>query len=137
MILSALLVDTGKFICVLMLFEVGFSMLILSMNQPYYALVELSTPGQTNKVLTTNEDFVANPLHAFEKLFFGLFGLTSISDLKFTKHIEDWTTVGFKIVYAMYQLMASIVLINLLIAMMSDTFARIAVSWSQKMWLIY
>ena len=42
-IISSLLVDTGKFLAVLMLFEVGFSMLVLSMNQPYYALV--STGG--------------------------------------------------------------------------------------------
>ena len=66
---------------------------------------------------------------AFEKLFFSLFGLTGLNDLKMTKHIEDWTINLFKLVFGLYLLMASIVLINLLIAMMSDTYQRIEVSF--------
>ena len=42
-----------------------------------------------------------------------------------TKHIEDWTLGLFKIIFAMYLLVTAIVLINLLIAMMSDTYQRI------------
>ena len=120
--------DTGKFLAVLMLFELGFSMLILCMNQPYYAITELTaTSDQTQVVLETNDDFVPNPIHAFEKLFFSLFGLSGVNDLKMTKHIGDWTLNMFKIVFAFYLLMAVIVLINLLIAMMSDTYQRIQV----------
>ena len=128
-IISSLLVDTGKFLAVLMLFELGFSMLILAMNQPYFALTELSDDDeQTKTILETNDDFVPNPIHAFEKLFFSLFGLTSVNDLKMTKHIGDWTMIEFKLVFGLYLLIAQIVLINLLIAMMSDTYQRIQVS---------
>jgi hypothetical protein len=31
-----------------------------------------------------------NPLDALERLFFALFGLTTVQDLKMSEHIEDW-----------------------------------------------
>ena len=31
-----------------------------------------------------------NPLDALERLFFALFGLTTVTDLKMSEHIEDW-----------------------------------------------
>lgn len=65
------------------------------------------------------------PLHAFERLFFALFGLTRPEDLKMTTHIGEWTVEIFKIIFAIYLLVTVIVLINLLIAMMSDTYQRI------------
>ena len=68
-----------------------------------------------------------NPLHAFEKLFFSLFGLTKPEELRMTKHVEDWTIILFKCVFGVYLLTCGIVLINLLIAMMSDTYQRIQV----------
>ena len=127
-IISSLLVDTGKFLAVLMLFEVGFSMLVLSMNQPYFALTELSdSVDQTKTILQSTDDFVPNPLHAFERLFFALYGLTKPEDLRMTKHVEEWTLNLFKCVFGVYLLTAAIVLINLLIAMMSDTYQRIQV----------
>ena len=72
---------------------------------------------------------VANPttIHALERLFFSLFGLTRPEDLKMTNRIDDWTLELFKIVFALYLLVTAIVLINLLIAMMSDTYQRIQV----------
>jgi hypothetical protein len=44
-----------------------------------------------------------------------------------TNGIDDWTLELFKIVFALYLLVTAIVLINLLIAMMSDTYQRIQV----------
>ena len=41
-IISSLIVDTMKFFVILMLFEGGFSMLVISMNQPYSVAVGLS-----------------------------------------------------------------------------------------------
>lgn len=129
-IIISLLVDTGKFLAVLMLFEVGFSMLVVSMNQPYYAKTDLTGKvEQTKVVLDVNEGFVPTPIDALEKLFFSLFGLQRPEDLKMNNHLEDWTVSLFKIVFTAYLLIASIVLINLLIAMMSDTYQRIQVSF--------
>ncbi len=63
----------------------------------------------------------------FEFLFFALFGLHKAQDLKQSElNTEtEWTLVMFKIVFAAYLLVTVIVLINLLIAMMSDTYQRI------------
>jgi Ion transport protein len=73
-----------------------------------------------------------NPISAFEKLFFAVFGLTNwdnlqikSSDKKFDQ--PEWTSILFKIVFGMYLLVSVVVLINLLIAMMSDTYQRIQV----------
>ena len=79
-------------------------------------------------MLDINKSFVPTPLDAFERLFFSLFGLQRPEDLMMNAHLEEWTLGLFKLVFSTYLLMASIVLINLLIAMMSDTYQRIQVS---------
>ena len=128
-IIISLLVDTAKFLAVLMLFELGFSMLVVSMNQPYYAQTDLTDdPKQTKVIIDVNGGFVPTPLDAFERLFFALFGLQRPEDLKMNDHVEQWTLQVFKLIFGLYLLMAGIVLINLLIAMMSDTYQRIQVS---------
>ena len=81
-----------------------------------------------------------SPLEAFERLFFALFGLTKPSDLKFTNNIEEWTINLFKLVFGLYLLLTAIVLINLLIAMMSDTYqvwpySLFAYSWGKTSFL--
>lgn len=68
-----------------------------------------------------------NPITAFELLFFAVFGQTSAEILQQEKNSQEWTTVLFKIVYGVYMLVSVVVLINLLIAMMSDTYQRIQV----------
>jgi hypothetical protein len=54
-IISSLMVDLGKFLTILLLFEFGFSMFTMAMNQPYFALTEMSdTIEQTAIVLDKN-----------------------------------------------------------------------------------
>ena len=64
---------------------------------------------------------------AFERLFFALFGLTRPEDLQIDKYVGAWTLEMYKVIFAIYLLVTVIVLINLLIAMMSDTYQRIQV----------
>ena len=61
----------------------------------------------------------------FEIPFFALFGITNYDDMKFSNYIQPGTYYMFKAVFATYLTMTIIVLINLLIAMMSDTYCRI------------
>ena len=74
-----------------------------------------------------------NPLLAFELLFFAVFGQTSYEDLTVRPpagqpaYRPAWTENLFKVVFGMYLLVSVVVLINLLIAMMSDTYQRIQV----------
>lgn len=68
------------------------------------------------------------PIIAFERLFFAVFGQTSPDDINSQRHTRpEWTEILFKLVYGIYMLVSVIVLINLLIAMMSDTYQRIQV----------
>lgn len=75
-----------------------------------------------------------NPIKAFELLFFAIFGQTDVDKLKIetyyvTKYNNQpyWTEVLFKIIYGIYMLVSVVVLINLLIAMMTDTYQKIQV----------
>ena len=84
------------------------------------------------------------PLQVFIKLFFSLFGLSkyvkqkinnpnnfsslpSYHELNMTSNNPAGLMYLFQIVFALYMLVTTIVLINLLIAMMSDTYQRIQV----------
>lgn len=70
-----------------------------------------------------------NPFSALELLFYGVFGQTTPEKLQVSsKSQPDWTTVLFKFITGVYLLLAVVVLINLLIAMMSDTYQRIQVA---------
>lgn len=74
-----------------------------------------------------------NPLSAFELLFFAIFGQTTYGELRVTSRQgqpplrPQWTDNLFKVLFGLYMLVSVVVLINLLIAMMSDTYQRIQV----------
>lgn len=73
------------------------------------------------------------PLVAFELLFFAVFGQTTYEDLMVKPepgkplYRPAWTSNLFKVVFGVYMLVSVVVLVNLLIAMMSDTYQRIQV----------
>lgn len=80
-----------------------------------------------------------NLITSFELLFFAVFGQTTTEQtivdkfpppqgVQATATQPAWTEYLFKIVFGVYMLVSVIVLINLLIAMMSDTYQRIQVS---------
>ena len=76
---------------------------------------------------------VKNPIQVFDLLFFAVFGMTTTEQLKTTDWMRTnnnqplWTDVLFKVTFAIYMLVSVVVLINLLIAMMTDTYQRIQV----------
>lgn len=68
------------------------------------------------------------PFVAFERLFFAVFGQTTTVDIiTMRQERPEWTETLFKLVFGIYLLVSVVVLINLLIAMMSDTYQRIQV----------
>lgn len=69
-----------------------------------------------------------SPVDAFELLFFAVFGMATHTDLKKADDHPPWTVYLFKAVFGVYMLVSVVVLINLLIAMMSDTYQRIQVN---------
>lgn len=73
------------------------------------------------------------PFVAFERLFFAVFGQTTNDDINPMPDLRPaWTEGFFKIIFGTYLLVSVIVLINLLIAMMSDTYQRIQVNYSNQ-----
>ncbi|CAK9795072.1 Transient receptor potential-gamma protein [Anthophora quadrimaculata] len=66
-----------------------------------------------------------SPVLAVELLFFAIFGQTTHEQFKVETVQPDWTKVLFKLTFGIYMLVSVVVLINLLIAMMSDTYQRI------------
>lgn len=78
-----------------------------------------------------------HPINAFELLFFAVFGQTTTDQTQVDKMNGSptqpqpyWVEYLFKIVFGVYMLVSVVVLINLLIAMMSDTYQRIQVVFS-------
>lgn len=73
---------------------------------------------------------VMSPLAVFDLLFFAVFGQTQENAVRVPnwQHSQpSWTAVPFKIFFGIYMLVSVVVLINLLIAMMTDTYQRIQV----------
>ncbi|XP_026842997.1 serine/threonine-protein phosphatase 6 regulatory ankyrin repeat subunit A isoform X2 [Drosophila persimilis] len=78
------------------------------------------------------DDLRMHPINSFELLFFAVFGQTTTEQTQVDK-IKNvatptqpyWVEYLFKIVFGIYMLVSVVVLINLLIAMMSDTYQRI------------
>lgn len=67
-----------------------------------------------------------NPILAVELLFFAIFGQTTHEQFKVNSSDQPpWTISLFKLAFGIYMLVSVVVLINLLIAMMSDTYQRI------------
>ncbi|XP_047368106.1 transient-receptor-potential-like protein [Vespa velutina] len=69
-----------------------------------------------------------NPIRITEYLFFAIFGQKNTDDFSISarhKLQPKWTIYLFKISFSLYMLVTVIILINLLIAMMSDTYQSI------------
>lgn len=88
-----------------------------------------------SKILIIQSTVRLNPITSFELLFFAVFGQTTTEQTQVDKIQTPsvrtqplWTDYLFKMVFGVYMLVSVIVLINLLIAMMSDTYQRIQVS---------
>ncbi|XP_046389393.1 ankyrin-3 [Ischnura elegans] len=126
-IIGDLMKDLARFAAVLSIFIFGFSMHVVALNQPF--------KNQTPEEIKANKKAISytglfaevrlSPLNAFERLFFAVFGMTDANSLKVEKEQPDWTLNLFKFVFGIYMVVSVVVLINLLIAMMSDTYQRI------------
>ncbi|XP_043267430.1 serine/threonine-protein phosphatase 6 regulatory ankyrin repeat subunit A-like isoform X3 [Venturia canescens] len=122
-IIGNLMKDLARFLAVLAIFVFGFSMHFVALNQAFKNGVDQLDRGTgKNKAFS---DVKMNPVLAFEYLFFAVFGQTTHSELKVETMQPEWTSVLFKLAFGVYMLVSVVVLINLLIAMMSDTYQRI------------
>ncbi|XP_052864009.1 poly [ADP-ribose] polymerase tankyrase-1 [Anopheles cruzii] len=127
-IIGDLLKDLARFLAVLAIFVFGFSMHIVALNQSFhnFSVDEIRRLPRTVASAAYFSDVPMTPIIAFERLFFAVFGQTSPDDINSQRSSRpEWTENLFKIVFGIYMLVSVVVLINLLIAMMSDTYQRI------------
>ena len=108
-IIGHLMADVLRFLFILLLFVISFALQLYALYKPLHEDEQLyEDPSQTPSFSSI-----------IESLFFGLFGLTSKDEISEGKHKLA------KIIFAVYIVLCVIILINLLIAMMSDTYQRI------------
>ncbi|XP_066253302.1 serine/threonine-protein phosphatase 6 regulatory ankyrin repeat subunit B isoform X3 [Euwallacea similis] len=145
-IIGNLMKDLARFLAVLAIFVFGFSMQFVALNQPFGGKKPLDRKpfedGEDAECFGSKrrcskrprlelDGMTMNPLLAFELLFFAVFGQTTYDELtvkprKGSQYWRPpWTDNLFKVVFGIYMLVSVVVLINLLIAMMSDTYQRI------------
>ena len=117
-IIVELIQDLLKFLAILAIFLAGFTLHICAIYQPVYR-------NHVNDSIPTFVQAFIFPTRTGEMLFFALFGLVEPDDMP-AKHLSpNFSRFIMKIVFGIYMMITIVVLINLLIAMMSNTYQRI------------
>lgn len=123
-IIRDLMKDLIRFLVILAIFMLGFTCHLAAIYQPVFPetvpLTDMGD-GDGSGAAISRADFST----LFELLFFSLFGLVDPDNLPLIHRSPDWVIVLAKITFGTYEIVTLIVLINLLIAMMSDTYQRI------------
>ncbi|XP_022687869.1 transient receptor potential cation channel subfamily A member 1 homolog [Varroa jacobsoni] len=120
-IIRDLIKDLMRFLAILLIFLVGFSLNMCAVYQPVFK----PDQGGGNVTLPVLGAEFQSPLNTFEMLFFSLFGLVE-PDYMPPLHLSPaFSKIIVKVVFGVYMMVTVVVLINLLIAMMSDTYQRI------------
>ena len=117
-IIRDLMQDLVRFLVILLIFMTGFTAHLAAVYKPMYS------NDSKQSVLNPNFGF----LKCFELLFFSLFGLTEIQLLDPSQEQYKFPNAMFtlaRFTFGVYNIITIVVLINLLIAMMSDTYQRI------------
>ncbi|XP_055489860.1 short transient receptor potential channel 1-like [Leucoraja erinacea] len=124
-IIRDLMKDLARFAIILALFHVAFTMQLAAVYQPVYPVPPFN-PSAGNRSDSEQVLYdIQDPLDITVLLFFALFGMVDPDSLPALYRTPIFTQFIVKFVFGMYLVMTLIVLINLLIAMMSDTYQRI------------
>ncbi|KAL3075605.1 hypothetical protein niasHT_034972 [Heterodera trifolii] len=123
-IIRDLMYDLTRFLVILLLFVAGFTLHVTSIFQPAYQPVDEDSAELMR---------LASPSQTLEMLFFSLFGLVEPDSMPPLHLVPDFAKIVLKFLFGIYMMVTLIVLINLLIAMMSDTYQRIQAQ-SDKEW---
>ncbi|XP_041932384.1 transient receptor potential cation channel, subfamily N, member 1 [Alosa sapidissima] len=124
-IIRDLMKDLGRFAVILVLFHAAFTMSLSAVCQPVYpANVRDVDPDNATETLDAPEPELT-PLDVSVLLFFALFGLTEPEAMPALERSPPAAAVVAHLAFGIYLVVTVIVLINLLIAMMSDTYQRI------------
>ena len=114
-IIGHLVVDVLRFLLILSIFFTSFALQLTAVFKP------LDVDGESYETIKASPDF----MKIVELLFFSLFGLTNQKDFSAEGSVPMNARDMSKVVFGLYNVLCIIVLINLLIAMMSDTYQRL------------
>uniref|UniRef100_A0A7E4VBG3 Ion_trans domain-containing protein n=1 Tax=Panagrellus redivivus TaxID=6233 RepID=A0A7E4VBG3_PANRE len=123
-IIRDLMYDLTRFLVILALFVAGFTLHVTSIFQPAYQPVDEDSAELMR---------LSSAMQTLEMLFFSLFGLVEPDNMPPLHLVPDFAKIVLKLLFGIYMMVTLIVLINLLIAMMSDTYQRIQAQ-SDKEW---
>lgn len=130
-IIEGLLKDLFKFGVIVLMFMVAFTMWLAAVYQPVFTCGVAPqnrtctfTPIVDNGV-NESAGHIQHPGYTFQLFFFALFGLVEPDLLPPTEQSPVYSIYLVQIVFGLFNIIMLIVLINLLIAMMSDTYQRI------------
>lgn len=139
-IIQDLMKDMMRFLVIMGIFLVGFSLTVSAIYVPIFEpiqAVDVAQLAQHNQLPAAQQigaglalspsvglDF-QSPLFTFEMLFYSLFGLVEPDFMPPMHSSPAISNVIMKLVFGVYMMITVVVLINLLIAMMSNTYQRI------------
>ncbi|XP_030045854.1 serine/threonine-protein phosphatase 6 regulatory ankyrin repeat subunit B-like [Microcaecilia unicolor] len=124
-IIRDLIKDLTRFAVILGLFHVAFTMQLSAVYQPVYPEPKMNQSIVNENGTAKNDYPIQDPVDITVVLFFSLFGLIDPECLPPLNRTPHFTFVIVRFVFGVYLVVTLIVLINLLIAMMSDTYQRI------------
>ncbi|XP_061164348.1 transient-receptor-potential-like protein [Saccostrea echinata] len=130
--LGCMLIDIGKFLFIFFLVLTSFA---CGMTQLYWYYYNSRVPEDPVAFVSLGESYAT--------LYWSLFGITTKHDLRI-QNGQNFTEMLGRLMFMLYHCMAIIVLINMLIAMMSNSFQNIEnhadMEWKfsrSKLWMGY
>lgn len=145
-IIQDLMKDMMRFLVIMGIFLVGFSLTVSAIYVPVFEppiavqeqALQVQGSGVAHNPLPAAQQIGASspltpstglefqsPLFTFEMLFYSLFGLVEPDFMPPMHSSPAFSKVIMKVVFGVYMMITVVVLINLLIAMMSNTYQRI------------
>ncbi|XP_076865963.1 transient receptor potential cation channel, subfamily N, member 1 [Brachyhypopomus gauderio] len=121
-IIRDLMKDLCRFTVILLLFHTAFSLSLAAICQPVYPA---GGGGNASEGAGPAEGAELSPLDISILLFYALFGLTEQEDIPTLDRSPAAAAALAHLAFGVYLVVTVIVLVNLLIAMMSDTYQRI------------
>lgn len=139
-IIQDLMKDMMRFLVIMGIFLIGFSLTVSAIYVPVFEPIVPSNLipqdfhnqlpatqliGAGQSVVPTMGLEFQSPVFTFEMLFYSLFGLVEPDFMPPMHSSPSFSKVIMKLVFGVYMMITVVVLINLLIAMMSNTYQRI------------
>ncbi|KAI5621888.1 transient receptor potential cation channel, subfamily N, member 1, partial [Silurus asotus] len=121
-IIKNMMRDLCRFVIILLLFHTAFSLSFTAICQPLEPKPSFQSNYSMNTTYRNVSDSEMNALDVTVLLFFALFGLTERKDMQCSEFSPATTSGLNNLVFGIYLVVTVVVLLNLLIAMLSNTY---------------